>query len=439
MSAFLIAQNDYLLFLSGVGFLTVAMHAWNLRSSGDHVLPWGYLAVFGLLWTAVDWVHTIGLVYLPPGYVTTATHLIAAAAFLFLVEFWRKSAERLGRGRRPWILVPPALVIIGGVVSGQAGIAIAVTYVLSIVAAGSAAYALFVHATRHAPEVRRPLAYAAIALGAYAILGMFAENRVGVFPMNVLNQDACLSIVGLPVQPFRTAASLLFAWQLGTYYQKRTTAVLDTATCSEFRRLRWLTTAVLLITFVAGWVATQQLGATRQRQEDGDLISQARLAAAAVDSQAISELTGSSTDETSPAYLRVQRQMSRMLDATTRNIFMYVMGAHGNDVVILVEGTPLRYDGVPDDPGTIYAEASPELRAAAAKPREFVEGPLSDEYGTWYSGFAPVRLPDGSAIALLGIDREADAIDAAVAEAPHVGVLSASPQQACAGVVWWRR
>jgi PAS domain S-box-containing protein len=424
MGAFLNSQVDYLLFLSGIGFLIVAMHANSLRRTGDNVLPWGYMAIFGLLWTFVDWSRSIGLVYLPPAYVTTGTHIVAAAAYLFLVEFWRESAHRLGTWQQsPWILGPPVVLVIVGVTSGQVGIAIAVVYVLSIVASVAAAYALFVHANRLKPEVRRPLLIAAVILGVYAVLGMFAEPRAEIFPMSVLNQTAFMSIVGIPVQAIRTLASLALAVQLGSYYQQRTAAMLDEKTRPEFVRTRWMTVGVLVVMLITGWVATSQIGRSRLDLEYKNLVGHARLSAAALDAPSVSTLTGTETDLQSETYVAVQQRLSKLLDAGTDDIFMYVMTARDGEAVILAEGTPLRYDGEEDEPGTIYEDASAELLDAVANPREFVEGPLEDRYGTWYSGFAPVVGPDGKAIALLGVDRRAQSIEQSVAGARMLGIL----------------
>ncbi len=424
MGDFLAAQVDYLLFLSGIGFLVAAMNANNLRRGGDRSLPWGYLVAFGLLWTLVDWSASIGLVYLPPTIISVATHIVAAVAFLCLVEFWRESARRLGTWQqRPWILGPPAILVIIGIASGQIAITIVVTYLLGVVASAVAAYALFVHARRHEPVVGRPLMFAAAALGLYAILGVFAEAKVGIFPMSVLNEAAFRSMVGVPVHAVRALASLVFAWQLGSFYQQRTAATLDAETRSEFTRLRWVTTSVLVVALVAGWVITQQSGVSRLQQESAGLQTQARLAAAALDVRAVSSLSGTAGDATTQDYLTVQQQLSRMLDAATADTFMYILSARDGHVVILAEGTPLRYDGVEDPPGTIYDDATPALRSAAADPREFIEGPATDVYGEWYSGFAPVKTPDGKAIALLGIDRGAEAIEQAVAGGRMLGVL----------------
>lgn len=423
MSALLAGQTDYLLFLSGVGFLVVAMTANNLRRDGGRELSWGWLAVFGLLWTLVDWSRSIGRVYLPPAFVTTGAHLVAAAAYLCLVEFWRRSAKQLGTWRqRSWILAPPAILVLIGILSGQVGIAIVVTYFLGIVASGFAAYTLLVESSRTSFGARRPLTYAAVALGAFAVLGIFAEAKIGIFPLSVFNESAFLSIVGVPVQAVRAVASLVFAWQLGSYFRKQTAALLDQATRSEYTRLRWLTTSVLVVTVAAGWLVTYQLGQARLGEEKASLIAEARLAASALDVQAVNTLTGTQADASSTEQLAVQRQLSKMLEADA-GVFMYVVGMRGGRVVILADGTPFGNARAADAPGTVYAEASDALRRAAASPREFTQGPINDRDGTWYSGFAPIRTPDGRAIALLGIERDARQIDQAVATSRMLGVL----------------
>jgi PAS domain S-box-containing protein len=177
------------------------------------------------------------------------------------------------------------------------------------------------------------------------------------------------------------------------------------------------------VTLVAGWVITEQTGAARQKQELSHLQTQARLAAASLDADSIRALSGTAADVNTRNYASVQRQLTLMLDASTDDTFMYVAESRSGEVVITVEGTPFRYDGEEDPPGTVYEGASPELRRAAANPTEFVEGPLVDEYGTWYSGYAPVKTPYGTPVALLGIDRAARSIDQVVASGRALGIM----------------
>lgn len=424
MGVFLGNEYDYLLFLTGVGFLVVAMQAYSLSRSSDHSLPWGYLAGFGLVMTLVDWTRAIALVYLPPASVASGASLATAVAYLLLVEFWRQGAAHLGLwSQRRWILLPPLALVVLGILTGHTGITIAVNYLLALVACGFAAYVILKKARRSMKMERRPLIVIAIALSAYAILGMFAEKRVDVFPISLLNAASFESAFRISVQAPLALAVLVLGWQTGAYLQRRTSAMLEQAVRTGYSRLRWMTTAVLLIALAAGWGTTIVFGAQGLRAEEDEILQHARISAAGIDVRAVSTLGGVRADSLTAAFLTVERQLTALLDADHDNTYLYIMTLRNGEAVIMAEGKPLTPGDTADPPGTVYEEASSELLAAAGTPREFIEGPLADEYGTWYSAFAPIRTPDGRAVALLGVDRRAEAVDAVVARARMNGIL----------------
>lgn len=423
MGALLSTENDYLLFLAGIGFLLVAMQAYNLRRVSDRSLPWEYLSAFGVIWTLISWMKTVALVYLPPEPVSVGAYLLAAVAYLCLVEFWRTGAARLGRWTQsPLILVPPLVLVAMGISTGQLGIAIAVDYLLGIVACTFAAYVMLVQA-RRSSAAGRPLIISAVALAVYGLLGVFSEPAASIFPLNVLNSTSFESVVGVSAQVPRTLAILLCGWQLGTFVQLRTSEMLEPAVNRDYARLRLVTTAVLLFSFAAGWVATTFLGNVGLQNEKESILVHARVAAAAVDVKSASMLSGVRADSMTNSYLTVQTRLSTILAADNKDTYLYLMTLRDGKAVIMAEGTPVSSADTAEPPGTPYEDASPELLAALERPREFVEGPLSDDFGTWYSAFVPVRTADGRVIALLGVDRHASSVAAVVAKARMNGVL----------------
>jgi two-component system sensor histidine kinase/response regulator len=423
MGALLSTGNDYLLFLSGIGFLLVAMQAYNLGRVGDRTLPWGYLTAFAVVQTAVEWTQALALVYPPPASLAIGSHLLVAIAYLLLVEFWRQGSARLGTWTQPrWILGPPLIMVLLGALSGQPGIAIVVNDVLAMAACGFAAYVMFVQSQRSGVP-GRSLVVASVALGAYAILGVFPDQVANVFPLNVLSAASFESVVGISVQAPRALAILVFGWQVGAFFQQRTSAMLEPDVRRGHARLSWLTTTVLLLALGAGWVTTNVIGEQGLRGEKAALLAHARVAAAAVDVKSLSMLSAVRADGMTSSYLSVQRQLSAILAADRNDTYLYLMKERNGAAVIMAEGTPLDPGDDAELPGTVYAEASPELLAALKQPREFIEGPLADESGTWYSAFTPVVTADGRAIALLGVDRRAESVARVVAKSRMNGVL----------------
>ncbi len=80
------------------------------------------------------------------------------------------------------------------------------------------------------------------------------------------------------------------------------------------------------------------------------------------------------------------------------------MGLKDDEVIFLLDSTnPASTDYSP--PGEVYPDATPELVRSFSTGEPFVEGPVTDRWGTWVSGLAPINDPsDHHVIAVLGLD-----------------------------------
>lgn len=83
------------------------------------------------------------------------------------------------------------------------------------------------------------------------------------------------------------------------------------------------------------------------------------------------------------------------------------MGLKDDEVVFLLDSAdPSSFDYSP--PGEVYPEATPELVRSFTTGEPFVEGPVTDRWGTWVSGLAPISDPsEDRVIAVLGLDVDA--------------------------------
>jgi hypothetical protein len=78
---------------------------------------------------------------------------------------------------------------------------------------------------------------------------------------------------------------------------------------------------------------------------------------------------------------------------------------NGRAVVFLLDSTdPSSSDYSP--PGEVYEEATPELVRSFTTGEPFVEGPVTDRWGTWVSGLAPIKS-GGRVVAVMGMDVDA--------------------------------
>ncbi len=168
--------------------------------------------------------------------------------------------------------------------------------------------------------------------------------------------------------------------------------------------------AVLL----AGSALTSYEGRQEENNQRAFLRTLAEHAAAGIERPLLATLTGAPADMNTPGYTRLKRQLARMREATPRGRFVYVMVERDGEVVFLADSEPHESEDC-SLPGTVYEDASDELRQLLREGGSTVEGPLPDEWGTWVSGLATADDPaDGRVLALVGVDVNASDFMAAV-------------------------
>ncbi|NMC71229.1 MAG: response regulator [Myxococcales bacterium] len=170
-----------------------------------------------------------------------------------------------------------------------------------------------------------------------------------------------------------------------------------------------LAAAAFLLAAVAaaGWGMirwTTGLGEDFERER---LQRLAETAAASLDPDAVARLCDAASDETSATFQTIRARLQRILQANPDARFVYLLGPRAGRVTFLADAEPPASPQY-SRPGDEYPEASPALRAALAAGRSLVEGPATDRWGTWVTGFAPILEPGTRRpLALLGIDIDA--------------------------------
>jgi len=142
--------------------------------------------------------------------------------------------------------------------------------------------------------------------------------------------------------------------------------------------------------------------------ERSRLAARAAVIGRSLDVETIKKLTGSVADQDTPAFRGIVARLDQLKTDNSDCRFIYLMGRKDGAVIFLVDATdPSSPDYSP--PGEVYEEASPELVRSFANGETFVEGPVSDRWGTWVSGMAPIRDPSSqSVLAVMGMDVNAD-------------------------------
>jgi PAS domain S-box-containing protein len=144
--------------------------------------------------------------------------------------------------------------------------------------------------------------------------------------------------------------------------------------------------------------------------------------AASFDPNQVASLSGSAFDEGTQSFDILHNQLRRIKISSPRYKFAYLMGRSGDDIYFVAGGETIGSEGY-TAPGASYTQASPALRNIFVDGVGFIEGPLSDEWGTWVSAIAAIRNQDGDVIAVLGIDQSAEEWLAAIAKTRYAGFL----------------
>jgi PAS domain S-box-containing protein len=120
------------------------------------------------------------------------------------------------------------------------------------------------------------------------------------------------------------------------------------------------------------------------------LLQQTRLLAEALDAESIQALTGTAADLENPEYLRLKNQLTATRTVIPQCRFLYLMGrnAHGK-LFFFADSEPVESRDY-SPPGQIYEEAPVEYRRVFNTHTESVEGPKTDRWGTWITGFVPL-------------------------------------------------
>jgi len=129
--------------------------------------------------------------------------------------------------------------------------------------------------------------------------------------------------------------------------------------------------------------------------------------AAAFDAEEVSRLSGTRGDLNSPDYEAVKRRLMRFraIDSTVRFVYIFRQ-IPGTPRVIFLADSELPESPEISQPGDEYTEAaqSPGLQEILRTGRPAIEGPLSDEFGTWVTAYAALTARPDGAREVLGID-----------------------------------
>jgi len=173
-------------------------------------------------------------------------------------------------------------------------------------------------------------------------------------------------------------------------------------------RLHWAVFGAVLIVVTAGIAFTIGTARAADHRMRAQLLAQTRLAQSAVNWRRIRNLTGTAADFVSTDYLRLKEQLTLMRVSQPALRFVYLMGQKPDGTVFLIADSESLDSPDAAPPGTLFEEAPDALRRVFVAKQSVVEGPVTDRWGTWISGFIPVLDPvTHECIAVFGMDMDA--------------------------------
>ncbi|MEO8615304.1 MAG: ATP-binding protein [Luteolibacter sp.] len=211
-----------------------------------------------------------------------------------------------------------------------------------------------------------------------------------------------------------------------------------------------LLAGILLFLATGAVILNFHITVTRQADQDMRTALTHAAAAAALTVDAAEHATFTSVEqESSPTYLAAIGRLQKMKDALEGPDafkFIYTGIVRDGKIYFILDPTPAGDadgDGVDDKSHIMqeYTEASEQMRAALRTGRPSVlREPEKDRWGTFISGFAPIKDAQGNVTAFAAVDMELSKYAAAIAALNHkslAAVAGAFLLSLVAGLLVW--
>ena|GEM_PF-995590 len=407
MADFFKSQMDYIFFIYGLGFFSLAAVCFLLIRTQDKKLRWLWLALFGLVHAANEWLDLFALTFGDNNSFKLLRVAVLTLSFLFLFEFGRASFNVVkNRKIFPFVYVFLLILLWTGWYLGQAdGLNMAARYCLGFCGGCFVAFVFLIVAYQGEKEVKSWRVTASIVFILYASTQLvIAKSSFPIPP--VLSQETFIRIFHFPIQLARAILAFVASFLLWSYWYL-TWSVPQHVTFAKRRLTQRKIFLSILITssaLVLGGFFTNFLGYHNTLQDKDKLLAKIETAAAAVNPRRVENLTASSLDESQPDYLRLREQLMLIKKANKDLRFVYLMVFKKGNIVILADS---EQKNSPDysPPGQVYSEAHPLLKRNFFSDNSFIIGPYKDRWGEWISAFSPIKdLETHENVAIIGMD-----------------------------------
>lgn len=133
------------------------------------------------------------------------------------------------------------------------------------------------------------------------------------------------------------------------------------------------------------------------------LTQRAQSFALGLDASEVSQLKDTTLSDDQVPYQAIKEKLNDFKEVYPETRFVYLMDKKGDNLHFLADSESSTSDAY-SPRNQLYANATPENKAMFENGSSFVEGPITDNYGTWYSALSPITDENGTVVAVLGVD-----------------------------------
>ncbi len=170
--------------------------------------------------------------------------------------------------------------------------------------------------------------------------------------------------------------------------------------------IRWSRIAFIfsVIVLLGGFLFLEHIAYKVDRADFNELGTKVQTIAHLTNAEDVANLTGTQNDLSSDSYTRIKKFLYDMHDINSNTRFVYLMRINNtkDKLVFLADSeNPQSPDYSP--PGQVYQDTSELELTNYINAIAFTEGPYTDSWGDWVSGYAPIWY-QGKLVGVLGMD-----------------------------------
>ena len=412
----ILQQMDYIFFVYGLAFILLGVVCFATHYRKTTTFPLRWLGLFGFSHGINEWLDML-VISQGDGIMFSALRLLMmGVSFVFLLEFGRAGLLAVtGRTVGRWIYLPLLAAVWLSRSGSFTGLNVMMRYCFGLTGGLLAALALY-RASQGKAVVGHIRKFEAVMMALYALAAGAIVPKASFFPASLINHESFLEATGIPVQLVRGLLAALLAVGIWLHYQKLKNRRIIFKRYKESVPFYGVhLTLLLVVVLVFGWVFSDHIGRTVDRDNRNSLLVLVKVSAAAVSPERLRNLQGTPQDLQDSNFQHLFRKMMivQQVDPRIREIALLIRrDGHVRDIL---DTAPVM-NGHNKRPTADHEQSRQGFEVLFATGGSLIVGPYRDSTGSYITSYAAVTNPDdGKVVAVVGCDVRADEFQKMVA------------------------